>query len=94
MIILIHIELSIDYPPEIPKKFRPAVLLMFLLVLFILICGNFWAADEFKRKIKNRNIDTQSESTSSNTSPISNDYQDSSINNQSKSNNITNTKYS
>jgi len=42
---------------------------------------NFWAADEFIRKIKNRNINTPSESTSSNTSPISNDYQDSPTNN-------------
>jgi hypothetical protein len=60
-----------------PKKFRPAVLLMFLLVLFILLCGNFWAADEFIRKIKNRDVNTQSESTSLNTSPIINDFQES-----------------
>jgi len=72
-----NIELSIDYPLDMPKKFRPAVLLMFLLVLFILLCGNFWAADEFLRKIKNRNGNFQSESTSLNTSPIINDFQES-----------------
>jgi len=71
-----HIEISISYPLDLPKKFRPAILLMFLLVLFILISGNFWAADEFVRKIKNRNINTHSESPTSNTSPISNDYHD------------------
>ena len=49
------IQLSIDYPPDIPRKFRPAVLLMFLLVFIVLICGNFWAADEFKNKIHNEN---------------------------------------
>jgi hypothetical protein len=72
-----NIELSIDYPLDMPKKFRPAVLLMFLLVLFILLCGNFWAADEFLRKIKNRNGNFQSESTSLNTSPIINDFRES-----------------
>jgi hypothetical protein len=74
-----YIEISIDYPLELPRKFRPAVLLMFLLVFVILICGNFWAADEFIRKIKNLNLNTHSESTSSTTTPISNDYRESSI---------------
>jgi len=82
---LSSIEMSIDYGLDTPKKFRPAVLLMFLLVLLILLGGNFWAADEFVRKIKNRNLNTQSESTSTNTSPISNDYHDSStINNHNE----------
>jgi len=46
------IELSIAYPPDDSRKFRPAVLLMFLLVFFVLLCGNLWAADEFKKKIQ------------------------------------------
>jgi len=71
-----YIEISIDYPLELPRKFRPAVLLMFLLVFIILLCGNFWAADEFIRKIKNLNLNTHSESTSSTTTPISNDYRE------------------
>lgn len=75
------IEFSIDHGLDMPKKFRPAILLMFVLVLLILLGGNFWAADEFIRKIKNQNNNTQSESTSSNTLPISNDYPDSPINN-------------
>jgi len=79
------IQISIDYPLELPRKFRPAVLLMFLLVLVILLSGNFWAADEFKRKIKNPNLDTHSESPSTTTGPISNDDQGSSINNNSDS---------
>jgi hypothetical protein len=55
------IELSIDYPPDISKKFRPATILMFLLVFIILLCGNFWAADEFKNKINNQKIDTNNQ---------------------------------
>jgi len=51
---LSSIELSINYPPDVSKKFRPAILLMFLLVFIILICGNFWAADEFKNRINNQ----------------------------------------
>ena len=74
-------EVSINYPPDVSRKFRPAVLLIFLLVLFILLGGNFWAADEFIRKIKDRNINTHSDSTSINTTPPSNDFQDSLTNN-------------
>jgi hypothetical protein len=48
---LSSIELSIDYPPDTSRKFRPAILLMFLLVFIVLLCGTFWAADEFKNKI-------------------------------------------
>jgi hypothetical protein len=76
-----NIEISINYAPELPKNFRPAVFLMFVLVLFILLCGNFWAADEFVRKIKNRHLNNHSESTSLNTSPISNDHHNSATNN-------------
>jgi hypothetical protein len=74
------IELSINYAPIVPRKFRPAILLVFLLVFFILVCGNFWAADEFVRKIKNRNIDTHGESPSVNTTPISNNDRESTPN--------------
>jgi hypothetical protein len=48
-----NIEISIDYPLVMPKKFRPAVLLMFALVFFILLAGNSWAADEFRSKTIN-----------------------------------------
>lgn len=83
---LSSLQMSIDYPLELTKKFRPAVLLMFALVLFILLSGNFWAADEFVRKIKNRNINSHSESASSTTTttattPASNDFLESSVNN-------------
>ena len=44
-------RLSIGFPPNDSRKFRPAILLMFLLVFVILLCGNFWAADEFRKKI-------------------------------------------
>jgi hypothetical protein len=63
-------QLSIDYPPDVSRKFRPAVLLMFLLVFIVLLCGNFWAADEFKSKIINENIDANSHSPSSNRVPL------------------------
>ena len=46
-----QLEVSIAPPLKLPRKFRPAVLLMFLLVFLILIAGNSWAADEFRRKI-------------------------------------------
>lgn len=74
-------QISIDYPLELAKKFRPAVLLMFALVLFLLLSGNFWAADEFVRKVKNRNLNSHSETISSTTSPTSNEDLDSSVNN-------------
>ncbi|CAF1594975.1 unnamed protein product [Adineta ricciae] len=70
-----NIELSINYPPEIRNKFRPAVLLMFLLVFLILVSGNLWAADEFKRKVASRHSTSQSESTSVNIPQNSTDYQ-------------------
>ncbi|CAF3576242.1 unnamed protein product [Adineta steineri] len=75
------IEISMNYAPVIEKKFRPAVLLMFLLVLFILLCGNFWAADEFVRKIKHRHTNKENESESVNTSRTSNDNPDTISNN-------------
>jgi hypothetical protein len=78
------IQISITYPLEMPKKFRPVVLLMFVLVLFILLSGNFWAADEFVRKIQNRIVNIQSETTSSNITPISNEYPESSTTNNSE----------
>ena len=49
---LSSVELSIADPPDLTKTFRPAIILMFLLVFVVLICGNFWAADEFKSKLK------------------------------------------
>jgi hypothetical protein len=58
-----NIQLSIDYPPIVPKKFRPSVLLMFLLVLVVLLAGNFWAADVFKRKRNDHNTNTTNQST-------------------------------
>jgi hypothetical protein len=67
-----NIELSIDYPPDTTRKFRPAILLMFLLVFIVLICGNFWAADEFKDKINHQNLDTNSQLSGSNTAPLTN----------------------
>jgi hypothetical protein len=70
---LSSIELSIDYPPDAARKFRPAVLLMFLLVFIILLCGNFWAADEFKSKIKNQRIDTDYQMSNMNPPPITNE---------------------
>ncbi|CAF1229027.1 unnamed protein product [Adineta steineri] len=76
-----NIEISMNYAPVIEKKFRPAVLLMFLLVLFILLCGNFWAADEFVRKIKHRHTNKENESESVNTSRTSNDNPDTVSNN-------------
>lgn len=52
------VEFSIAYPPDLAATFRPAVLLMFVLVFFILLCGNLWAADEFKKLIKKEDTDT------------------------------------
>ncbi|CAF0972651.1 unnamed protein product [Adineta ricciae] len=63
------IQLSIDYPVDVGRKFRPAVLLMFLLVLVVLLCGNFWAGDEFKRIMKERDSDNCSQLSSANSSP-------------------------
>lgn len=48
---LSNVEFSIGFPPNLSRKFRPATLLMFLLVFVVLIGGNFWAADEFRRRI-------------------------------------------
>lgn len=62
------IELSIDNPPDVSKKFRPSIILMFLLVLFVLLCGNFWAADEFKYRINEQYMETDSQLSNSNTS--------------------------
>lgn len=70
------VQLSINYPPIMHNKFRPAVLLMFLLVFVILLAGNFWAADEFKRKVLNRDAKTHSESSSVNITPNSTDFHD------------------
>lgn len=63
------IQLSIDYPVDVGRKFRPAVLLMFLLVLVVLLCGNFWAGDEFKRIMKEHDNDSSSQISSTNSSP-------------------------
>jgi hypothetical protein len=78
---LTNIQISIDYPLVLPKKFRPAVLLMFILVFVILLGGNCWASDEFIRKIKNHNLHSQTETSSCNTSPISTALHDSISNN-------------
>lgn len=75
------IEISITYAPDMPRKFRPAILLMFLLVLCILLSGNFWAADEFIRKIKHQALETPSESTTSNSSSESSNRREPPINN-------------
>ena len=72
-----NVEISISYPLNSPRKFRSATLLMFLLVLLILLSGNFWAADQFIRKTKDHNKNTQNESTSLEISPASNEFQDS-----------------
>jgi hypothetical protein len=89
-----NIQISISYPLELPRKFRPAVLLMFLLVLFILLCGNFWATDEFKRKVKDRHINiptSESISVSVNTTPVtSHNYSGSSTNNNNGHDDNTN----
>jgi len=61
---LSNIELSIDYSLNTRRTFRPAIILMFLLVLIVLLCGNFWAADEFKKKIQDQDMDTKSQLTS------------------------------
>lgn len=75
------VQMTIIYAPDLPKKFRPAVLLMFVLVFCILLCGNFWAADEFVRKIKHRSLNTHTESISSNDSTRSTHPPESTINN-------------
>ena len=67
-----NVEFSISYPLELQKKFRPAVLLMFALVFFILLAGNAWAADEFRRKISDQHSVTHSESSPLNESERSN----------------------
>ncbi|CAF1102251.1 unnamed protein product [Rotaria sp. Silwood1] len=82
-----NIELSIDYPFMMIRKFRPAILLMFLLVLFILLCGNFWAADEFKNKIRKQNLDTNHELSDLNTTSLTNERSISKI--LTKQNSIT-----
>ena len=63
------VEFSIDNPPDTSSTFRPAILLMFLLVLIILICGNFWAADEFKKRIKQEDGNASESSSTANSSP-------------------------
>jgi hypothetical protein len=73
---LTTVQMSINYPPIMRNKFRPTVLLMFLLVFLILLAGNFWAADEFKRKVLKRDVSTHSESTSVNIIPNPPDSQD------------------
>ncbi|CAF3687160.1 unnamed protein product [Adineta steineri] len=55
-----NIQLSIDYAVITSNKVRPAILLLFLLILCIFLGGNFWAADEFKQNIK----------TKTNTTPV------------------------
>ncbi len=65
------VELSIANPPDLSKKFRPAILLMFLLVCIVLLCGNFWAADEFKNKIKIEDTNPNNQSTNFNSSSSS-----------------------
>lgn len=62
------VELSISYPLVLPRKFRPAVLLMFALVFFILLAGNAWAADEFRRKVSDQHSETHIDSSPLNTS--------------------------
>ena len=64
---LSNVEFSIVFPTNLPRKFRPATLLMFLLVFVVLIGGNFWAADEFRRRIN------EMHSRKSHLSVISND---------------------
>lgn len=55
---LSSVEFSIAYPPDLAATFRPAVLLIFVLVFFILLCGNLWAADEFKKLIDKEDVVT------------------------------------
>lgn len=74
-----NVEMSIDYAPILPRKFRPSVLLLFVLVLLILICGNLWAADEFIRKVQTINADNRSLSSNLNTTPATSDVQDNPI---------------
>ncbi|CAF4066161.1 unnamed protein product [Rotaria sordida] len=70
---LSNIELSIDYPFYMTKKFRPSILLIFLLVLIVLLCGNFWAGSEFKNKVKKPNIDTNHELSNLHTTSSTNE---------------------
>ncbi|CAF3460034.1 unnamed protein product [Rotaria socialis] len=71
------IEISMNYAPVIPRKFRPATLLMFALVFIILLCGNHWAADEFMSKMRKNNPKTQNVPSNLNTIPTANEFQDS-----------------
>ncbi|UJR14001.1 hypothetical protein I4U23_001001 [Adineta vaga] len=64
-----NIKLSIDYPVDTSRKFRPAILLMFLLVFVVLLCGNFWAADEFKKNMKDSNAILSSQPSSADSTP-------------------------
>ena len=73
-----NVELSISYPLVLPKKFRPAVLLMFALVFVILLAGNAWAADEFRRKVSDQHLETHAESSPLNTSDRSNQLENAS----------------
>lgn len=68
-----NIELSIDFPLIMPKKFRPAILIMFLLVLIILLAGNFWAGDEFKKRVEEHQKKVNYELSDVNTTSSSDD---------------------
>lgn len=63
-----NLEFSIDFPPILIRKFRPATLLMFVLVFFVLLGGNLWAADEFKNRIREHHAEENAQSIS--TSPV------------------------
>ncbi len=67
------VELSIANPPDLSKTFRPAIILMFLLVFVVLIGGNFWAADEFKSKIKTEDTNINNQLPNFNSSTITNE---------------------
>lgn len=70
---LSNVMFSIDYPPRIERKFRPTILLMFILVLFVLLCGNFWAADEFKNKVKAHNMNESDQTIDGNKTSVTNE---------------------
>jgi hypothetical protein len=77
-----NVDLSISYPVTLPKKLRPAVLLMFALVFLILLAGNAWAADEFRRKISDQHLETHDASSTLTASSRSNHLQNVSANDQ------------
>ena len=82
-----ELQMSISYPLVMPKKFRPSILLMFVLVFLILLGGNLWAADEFVRKIQKHHKYTRNLSTNSNATTTTTTIQqpDSPINNNGQS---------